>query len=304
MKRTILTTLILITTALAAAAQQFGCSWVSLPSADSTSQVWFRRTYVLPARPRRAFVTVASTGFFTLYVNGRNVSNAVRTPSRTPTDTLARSMTFCADRFLRPDTNTVAVWYSPTFPRADSRQVSVCFHGTDSSGRPFAFWSDGTWLCRNADMSLTAGGGEVQQAPADDWRWNGPDTRLALWQHARETEGRSGESTADCQWLPQGARVSHIMAPRYFDEFGDSIVYDFGQGFYGTVRITLRDCVPGERINVDGLVYTCNGENDEQAFRRFTAVFRRKVPVSGDRHFRPGQIQSVEALEMSDTPAF
>lgn len=300
----ILLTIILASTALAAAAQQFGCSWIALEGADSTSQVWFRRTYVSESRPRQAFITIASTGYFTLYVNGRNVSRAVRTPSRMPNDTTARSMTFCIDRFLRPDTNTVAVWYSPTFPRIERRQLSVCIHGTSQSGSPFAQWSDGSWQCRKASMSLTAGGGEEQHATATAPQWWKAYTETALWQPAVEVEGHANESCAHSQWPEQGTMATHIMPPRYFDIEPDGVAYDFGQGFHGIVRVTLRDCTPGESIDVDGLHYTCSGENDEQAFRRFTSTFRRKVLIRGSREFRPEQIQSVEAIETADTTAF
>lgn len=300
----ILLIIILASTAIGAVAQQFGCSWIAMEPADSTSQVWFRRTFVSAARPQRAFVTIASTGYFTLYVNGRNVSRAVRTPSRQLNDTTARSMTFCIDRFLRPDTNTIAVWYSPTFPRIERRQVSVCIHGTDFLGHKFALNSDSTWQCRKADMSLTAGGGEEQQASTGTPLWREAYSEAALWQSATEVEGRPGESTAACLWPEQGTMVTHIMPPRYFDIEPDGVLYDFAPGFHGTVRVTLRDCIPGEIINVDGLSYTCNGENDEQAFRRFTTVFRRKVLISGDHRFRPEQIQSVEAIETADLTAF
>lgn len=300
----ILLILILASTALGAAAQQFGCSWIALGSADSASQVWFRRTYVSASRPRQAFITIASTGFFTLYVNGRNVSRAVRTPSRAATDTLARSMTFRIDRFLRPDTNTIAVWYSPTFPRIERRQISVCLHGTYASGSTFAHWSDGSWQCRRANMSLTGGGGECQQAADSSMPWWKAGTEAALWQAASEEEGRQGESVASCPWGAQGSVATHIMAPRYFDTEPGGVAYDFAPGFRGIVRITLRGCTPGEHINVDGLKYTCSGDNDEQAFRRFTTTFRRKVLVSGDSRFSPEQIQSVEAVEIADAPAF
>lgn len=35
---------------------------------------------------------------------------------------------------------------------------------------------------------------------------------------------------------------------------------------------------------------------DEQAFARFTPAFMRKITISGDRHFKPEQVQEVEGI--------
>lgn len=64
-----------------ASAQEFGTQWVCHPAADDTSQIWFRKTFVTLQRPARAAVTIASTGRFQLFVNGRNVSGDVLLPT-------------------------------------------------------------------------------------------------------------------------------------------------------------------------------------------------------------------------------
>ena len=37
--------------------------WLSAPSPDSTSQVWFRRQYHFSQRPANAYVIIATTGY-------------------------------------------------------------------------------------------------------------------------------------------------------------------------------------------------------------------------------------------------
>ena len=86
------------------------------------------------------------------------------------------------------------------------------------------------------------------------------------------------------------------MQPRFFDLTDNGVLYDFTPGFYGFTRVTLRDCKRGQRISINGLQYTCNGEMDEQAFGRFAPGFCRKVLISGDRNFKKEQIQNVEAI--------
>ena len=109
--------LILFAASLAiATAGDFGCRWMSHPAPDDTSHVWFRHTFVLeePDMPRTAYIHVATTGRFVLYVNGRNVSTALFTPDRTPNDTTVMAISYDVRRFLRPDSNTIALLYCPS----------------------------------------------------------------------------------------------------------------------------------------------------------------------------------------------
>ena len=81
--------ILFIASAAAAAAStattgDFDCRWLSHPTPDDTSHVWFSRTIVTSEKdmPRAAYIRVATTGRFVLYVNGRNVSTALFTPDR------------------------------------------------------------------------------------------------------------------------------------------------------------------------------------------------------------------------------
>ena len=38
-------------------------AWIGATMVDSTSQVWFRRTYIHAQRPKRAWLNVATTGY-------------------------------------------------------------------------------------------------------------------------------------------------------------------------------------------------------------------------------------------------
>ena len=299
MRRILIITALLIGALNGTAAQQWDCHWVASPTACDTTQVWFRRTYTAAERPLEAYITVASTGYFTLYVNGRNVSTDIITPLRQQADTTARAMTFCVTRFTRSTDNTIAVWYSPATPHKDTRQLSVCYYGRQADGTPFTHYSDGAWLCREASMSLTSNGGEDQDATRHDTQWNTDGTPMALWTHAVETQGRPGESVTAMPWGQRATRITRIMQPRYFDTEDGAVAYDFTPGFYGLVRVTLRGCSRGQRISINGMHYTCTGDMDEQAFARFVPGFWRKVLISGDTFFDPEQIQSVEAMAVA-----
>ena len=180
-----------------ATAGDFDCRWMSHPTPDDTSHVWFSRTIVTSEKdmPRAAYIRVATTGRFVLYVNGRNVSTALFTPDRQKGDTAVAAIAYDVQRFLRTDTNTIALLYCPSM--RTRRQVSVCFYGiaADSShfavsgtDRPcFALNGNAGWLCRHADTWQTHDGGEAMNRNLYPYRWTDANQPLALWQAVKET---------------------------------------------------------------------------------------------------------------------
>lgn len=185
------------TAASTATAGDFDCRWMSHPTPDDTSHVWFSRTIVTSAKdmPRAAYIRVATTGRFVLYVNGRNVSTALFTPDRQKDNTAVAAIVYDVQRFLRTDTNTIALLYCPSM--RTRRQVSVCFYGiaADSShfavsgtDRPcFALNGNAGWLCRHADTWQTHDGGEAMNRNLYPYRWTDANQPLAMWQAVEET---------------------------------------------------------------------------------------------------------------------
>lgn len=158
--------LILFAASLATAtAGDFGCRWMSHPAPDDTSHVWFRRTLVTEEQdmPRTAYIHVATTGRFVLYVNGRNVSTALFTPDRTPSDTTVMAISYDVRRFLRPDSNTIALLYCPS--TRTRRQVSVSFYGIAADSSHFATNDTDGWLCRHLADARRRRSNEPQHLP-------------------------------------------------------------------------------------------------------------------------------------------
>lgn len=180
-----------------ATAGDFDCRWLSHPTPDDTSHVWFSRTIVTSEKdmPRVAYIRVATTGRFVLYVNGRNVSTALFTPDRQKGDTAVAAIAYDVQRFLRTDTNTIALLYCPSM--RTRRQVSVCFYGiaadnshfaVSGTDRPcFALNGNAGWLCRHADTWQTHDGGEAMNRNLYPYRWTDANQPLALWKAVEET---------------------------------------------------------------------------------------------------------------------
>lgn len=192
-----------------ATAGDFDCRWMSHPTPDDTSHVWFSRTIVTSEKdmPRAAYIRVATTGRFVLYVNGRNVSTALFTPDRQKGDTAVAAIAYDVQRFLRTDTNTIALLYCPSM--RTHRQVSVCFYGiaADSShfavsgtDRPcFALNGNAGWLCRHADTWQTHDGGEAMNRNLYPYRWTDANQPLAMWQAVEETATPQHHNTSTPQ---------------------------------------------------------------------------------------------------------
>ena len=108
-----LLTFVLWTTVLWVNARQFNTHWVAAPDTDSLAHVWFRTTLLSSARHREAHLTIATTGLVKVYVNEAKVGTALFYPSRPQGDTTAIALTLDVTPYLRPDSNVVAVLYSP-----------------------------------------------------------------------------------------------------------------------------------------------------------------------------------------------
>lgn len=299
----------------------FDCRWLSHPTPDDTSHVWFSRTIVTSEKdmPCAAYIRVATTGRFVLYVNGRNVSTALFTPDRQKDDTAVAAIAYDVQRFLRTDTNTIALLYCPSM--RTRRQVSVCFYGiaADSSrfavsgtDRPcFALNGNAGWLCRHADTWQTHDGGEAMNRNLYPYRWTDANQPLAMWQAVEETSTPHHLNTINtlssediCGYNPlrinplvdNAARISRIYTPLLTEQSGDTLTVHLVPNRRHLIRVTLRGCRRGERIRIGNLQYVCTGEMDEQAFTRFSPTDQNTVTINGDRHFCCEQVQEVESI--------
>lgn len=302
-----------------ATAGDFGCRWMSHPAPDDTSHVWFRHTLVIDEQdmPRTAYIHVATTGRFVLYVNGRNVSTALFTPDRTPNDTTVMAISYDVRRFLRPDSNTIALLYCPS--TRTRRQVSVSFYGIAADSSHFATNDTDGWLCRHADTWQTHDGGEAMNRNTYPYRWTDTDQPLALWQAVEQISTPQHHNTTPsqhsnistpisaediCGYSPvrinplvdNAAHMRRIYTPLFTEQSADTLIVHLVPNERHLIRVTLRGCRRGERISIGNLHYVCTGEIDEQAFARFTPTSSNTIIITGDSHFRSEQVQEVESI--------
>lgn len=271
--------------------------WISYPDADDSSQVWFRRAFI-SSRVEKAWLNVATTGLVKIYVNGMNVSTAVFEPIRETKDAEPVAMNIDISNYIRPDTNVIALWYSPIQKETVKPQVAVEFYGTRSNEQHFSFTSDGSWLCRKAPVEINSRGGEDIDGTKDFTEWKNDGLDLALWQTSEDTLGSAIFKAYHEGSAHEAYKITHIRSPKFFDVQGDSTIYDFGTAFIGWVRVTLRGTRKGEEINFGPMKYICNGKIDEQACQKFMINSYRRMIVFGDKNFRREQISKVEGIEI------
>ena len=260
---------------------------------------WFLRTYKQNGKPRKAYVSVATTGKTQLLVNGMNVSRNLFEPHRAQGDTSVVNIVYDVTPFLSRNANTISLWYCPTMPHVGRRQVAVCYWGENADGTPFAFQSDENWACRRANRGL--------QPPESEWQ-DSSDKAVA-WQinHADTISWQSSVRYAHPETLPpptpsrlvRAPRVAKVYGPSYVDVRNDTLTCVFPHHFQGVVRITFRGTRTGEKVYINGFRYICNGATDEQFFSKFIVKPTYKLIVHGDKYFRSEHVQNVEAMETS-----
>jgi hypothetical protein len=275
--------------------------WIKSTNTDSSSQIWFRRSYLIPKRIRHATAEMVSNGRFELFVNGRNVSNEIFTPSTNCGPDTVMQIRYDIGRFFQNgnDTATIAVWYAPTFPIHNDKQLSLQIFGTTQDNEEFQWHTDSTWMFHASNASTDSAGNEHIDGNRYIPEWKSNDCDMTGWQYANKA---SEESTTPVilprTWRYQPLFITKIHRPISVDINKDTVVYDFGESINGSIRLTLRGMGRNDIIHADGLEYISQGIDDEQAFRRFTYTNTRYVSVDGTGKFSPDKIVKVEFLEI------
>ena len=280
--------------ALTSHAQDWNRRWICFQQADPTSQVWFQRTYTLRQRPQEAFVEIASSGRFCLYINDYNVTTSLLEPLIERQGDTIGVVRYDVTAFLQQGENVLKVWFSPM--RDDQRQLSLQLYG-HMGGMPFSWSTDESWFCCNAMCNTLANG--------DEWidgRYHIlKEQPLIGWNPASLAECRQSvlELVQPCETTVRNSLITnyHIVECDSLDS--TRIVLRGGVEGHGILRVTLRDMHRGDTIRVNGLRYICRGETDEQAFRRFTTEDISSAVIVGPAWFRSENVTSVEAIRIS-----
>lgn len=296
MKR-IITLIAILLCALNSHSQEFSTHWISYPIPNDSSEVLFSQVYITKKRPKQASISFASSGKLKVYVNERNISQDIYFIN--PQSSAICIYTYDITRFLRPDSNTIAVWYAPQENVAVSKQLSLEYYGYDDKGSPFYHKADGNWRCKLLEGCYVKGNKETFDSRNYDCLWKSSDYSRDEWANSLGSfHTMPPYNVVKNEFYQKCPYIQHIANPvtTYKDQEG--LHYAFEEKFSGTPRITLREAKKGETLLIDGFKYICNGELDEQAFRRFTTIKQRTISITGDSKFTSQQITHVEGLDI------
>lgn len=278
-------------------AQEFGTHWICHPISNDSTEVFFCHTYISKQRPQQASLTFASSGKLRVYVNERNISPEI-SYSNKDTSVIALQ-TYDVTRFLYPDSNTIAIWFAPTQNSQASKQLSLEYYGTDDQGKAFYHAANEEWKCQILKGSHKKGNNdETFDRRSYTCAWKSSDCNRQHWSQPLGPPPQSKDYSISANiYHRKNNKLARILSPVNIHADSLGVTYDFGRNFIGTIRLTLRGALKGERIQIGSFTYICTGSLDEQAFRYFTTSQDRRFVVRGDEHFKKDQINNVEALE-------
>lgn len=278
-------------------------SWIVHPCAEGGEQIWFCRSFSGEGRTVVGQIEMAVGGGAVLYVNGYNVTtdvpipvSGVWRPSSAGEETTVVVKRYDVTRYLRPDTNVVAVWCAP------EARLSLVFSGlrVTHGGRraePFAHTTDATWLCRTCGSCISPDGPEMVDGRETQEELRTGRLEVIKWLNAREI-APTMEHGKMMAVVPQrsSVRVGHVYDCCLTEADAGRLTYSCGRGFRGRIRVTLRGMRRGDLLDIGGMGYVCSGESDEQAVMRFTEYVGDSIIVSGGTALTPDKVQSVEAI--------
>lgn len=269
--------------------------WVCADDSCRESQIWFLRTLCLPHRPAEAYIHAASNGRIIVYVNGYNTTTDVLAPYRNG-DTSLQGITCDAMPYIDGDTCLIAVWYSPFLKGHEGKQLSLTLYGKYTDGNPFAFTTDGNWSWALAPATTLHSPHETEQINSRAMRanWNNDGLPMPMLRPVKS------EVTTDMVGEYRPRHIRKTYSCRLANSSATTLTYLSPFPFHGWARVTLRGMKPGTQITVNGLYYTCNGQMDEQACRRFTIppYTTTTIKITSPSGIKVSNVMSVEAIDI------
>jgi len=172
--------------------------WIAQQGGDGCHDVWFCHSYYFGELPDEAHIEIATAGWAEVFVNGRNIDNALLWPSSQKEASVAVMTDHDITRFMRRGVNSIAIDYAPRANRcggcgqcrtedfdrlllSDScisepmdslccprtatsmpaGQLALRFYGVYADSTEFSSRADSTWLCHDGSRVLTTDGGEM-----------------------------------------------------------------------------------------------------------------------------------------------
>jgi alpha-L-rhamnosidase len=304
--------------------------WISTPlgTGKGKSEPWFRREFVLPEPPARAFAYVASIGYHELYVNGRKVSDAVLTPAVANYRKRVRYVTYDLTSLLRGGTNCVGLWLGSgwstlsNYQLKDGAMVLAQVEAELPGGGQQRLVTGADWKTHDSPITATGTfnprfvdpqcfGGEIYDATLDQPNWCQPHLDEAGWEPAKVFPPQPQTVSAE---MIEPDRLLDVLKPVAITRTTNGAArIDLGRSFTGWLNLPLHG-TNGQRVTIEYSerededctynqrdTYVCAGRAGEQFQNHFNYRAFRWVTVRGlDAHQLPATNEITGWLVRSD----
>jgi len=156
---------------------------------------WFRGEFDLPDRPGSATVSVHSSAYFELYVNGVKAGDDVLSPPVSDSRSQTFTITYNVARLLKPGKNCIGLWMSKGWAKGIAVRAQL---DAVVGGRKITFGTGPDWKTRPSGYSHIGRwgwgdfGGERIDAAAHQSGWRDPGFDAASWANAVEAPAPQG----------------------------------------------------------------------------------------------------------------
>jgi len=261
-------------------------SWIGMKLAADQSKAkelepgppppWFRKTFSLDKKVKRACVYVTARGLFEFHINGKRVGKDVFAPEWTDYSKRIHYRTYDVTDMLKDGENAIGAivgdgWYSGYigwrkvrgyygFQNSLLAQVEVEY--TDGTTDIVA--TDDSWKCSegpilNSDFMV----GENYDARKEMPGWNKADFDDTSWQPVITVEKPAAKLVAQPS---EPVQLTEYIEPVQITEPKPGVyVFDLGQNIAGWARLKVKGIAGqkvtmrfAERLNPDGTIYTIN----------------------------------------------
>lgn len=285
------------------------------PTAEEGEEVWFHSILPLQQLPDSAYISISTTGFALVYVNGRNATTASLWPYRPNNMQGVASQDIDITCLLSYGRNVISIWYAPCLQpfrpssgfigntlAASSQgyhiggcQISVSIT-TVTEGKKQCFCNtEKDWLCSIAAGKITQKGEDYDaMAYQQDWK-SFIYAVTPLWIGAEKAK-LSHPVLNDIPDIPLRARK--IFEPISVYESEDTIRCYFPLESEGQIRLTFRGAKEGQEIDINGMRYRCIGKMDEQFFTRFTTVKTDSIIITSRDGTKLPELADAEIIEL------
>lgn len=300
------------------------------PTAEKGEEVWFHSILPINKLPDSASISISTTGFVLVYVNGRNATTATLWPYRPNNSPGIASQDIDITTLLSYGRNVISIWYAPCLqplsPTLGSIGNAFATHSdsiSDRENNAFTAQYQGSqtgdcqisvsittvtegkeqrfcnterdWLCSIAAGKMTRKGEDYDaMAYQQDWK-SFIYAITPLWIGA-EKSMLSHPILNDIPDIPLRARK--IFEPISVYESNDTTRCYFPLGAEGQIRLTIRGARKGQEIDVNGMRYRCIGKMDEQFFTRFTTVKTDSIIITSRDGTKLPELADAEIIEL------